>query len=323
MKRRTARAALSVLMISFAAGLAFLALFVASGWAPMAQAQSGVTIGIDADPSQSPANQPTSLGSREDCFSMDSGQQRDVDLFITDVLELLSFSAWLFYDEAVVNIAAVDVEQFLVSEGGDVWNASHDTPDSDGLYWAAAAETTAGAEPSGSGVLARLTLEGVGAGISPIWLSKYPEDIIIRPSSGPDIVPDARYHARIGVDQVDSDADTLADMCDPDVDSDGDLIANPDDADDDDDNFSDLREAFLGTDPLDDCPNVVGEHDAWPPDTNADTYCNVMDVLQFKPHIISQFMDPEYDRRFDLNADQKINIMDVLSLKPYIMTQCS
>jgi hypothetical protein len=321
MKRLTNKtAALGIPMLGAIAGLAFLALFLGGGWAPTAQADPGTTIGIDADPSQSPANQPTQLGSIEECFSMDSGQQRDVDLFVTDVLELLSFSAYILYDEAVVNVVAVDVEQFLAAgAGSSVFDASH--PVFDGLYYVGASDIGTDND-SGSGVLARLTLQGVGAGISPIWLSEYPEDIVLRPNSGPDIIPDARYHGRMGVDQVDSDADTLADMCDPDVDSDGDTVFNPADADDDDDNYSDQTEAFLGTDPLDDCPNVGG-HDAWPPDNNADGWCNVLDVLTFKPHIISQFMDPEYDRRFDMNADQNINIMDVLLLKPTINTQCS
>lgn len=334
MKRQASRAALPVLMTGFAAGLAFLALFLAGGWGPTVRADPGVTIGIDADPSQSPANQPTELGSIEDCFSIDFGQQTDIDLYITDVLELLSFSAWLFYDEAMVNVVAVDVEQFLAAgEGSSVWNASHSVPDSDGLYLVGAADIGSN-QDSGSGILARLTLQGVGAGISPIWLSKAPEDIVLRNNLGDLITPASRYHGRIGVDQVDSDGDTLADMCDPDVDSDGDTIANPDDADDDDDDFSDLTEAFLGTDPLDDCPDVTGTpglcpgptcdgHDAWPPDNNVDTRVNILDVLNFKPSLVSQFMDPDYDRRFDLDADQRITIMDVLSLKPTINTQCS
>jgi hypothetical protein len=331
MKRLAGRAVLPVLMTGFAAGLAFLALFLGSGWGPTVQANPGVVIGIDADPT---GNTATSLGTIDDCRSTVTGQTVQVDLYITDVVELLSFSSWLFYDGDVVHITAIDVNQFLAAgDGSQVWNASHTTfPDSDGLYLAGAADIGTD-QDSGSGVLARITLQGAGTGISPIWLSKAPEDVVLRNHNG-QLISASHDPGRIGVNQTDSDGDTIADMCDPDVDSDGDLTPNPADLDDDNDTFSDEKEAFIGTDPLDRCPNVTGTpglcpgpscdgHDAWPPDNNVDRSVSILDVLNFKPHLVSQFMDPRYDRRFDLNADQIINIIDVLVLKPTIGTTCT
>jgi hypothetical protein len=320
MKRLAGRAALPVSMTGFAAGLAFLALFLAGGWGPTVQANPGVIIGIDANPT---GNTATSLGTIDDCSSTVTGHTVQVDLYITDVVELLSFSSWLFYDGDVVHITAIDVNQFLAAgDGSQVWNASHTTfPDSDGLFLAGAADIGTD-QDSGSGVLARITLQGVGTGISPIWLSSVPEDIVLRKHDGT-LITASRDPGRIGVNQVDSDGDTVADMCDPDVDSDGDTVRNPADPDDDNDTFSDEKEAFMGTDPLSRCTKVVGQDDAWPPDNTKDTWCDVMDVLTFKPHILTQFLDPDYDRRFDLNADQEINIMDVLLLKPYMGTQCT
>jgi hypothetical protein len=319
MKRLAGRAVLPVLMTGFAAGLAFLALVLGSGWGPTVLADPGVVIGIDADPT---GNTATSLGTIDDCRSTVTGQTVQVDLYITDVVELLSFSSWLFYDGDVVNITAIDVNQFLAAgEGSQVWDASQTTfPDSDGLFLAGAADIGSD-QDSGSGVLARITLQGVGTGISPIWLSKMPEDVVLREHNG-SLISASRDPGRIGVNQPDADGDTIADMCDPDVDSDGDLTPNPADLDDDNDNFSDEKEAFIGTDPLDRCPDFSGD-DAWPPDNNADTWVNVMDVLNFKPHLVSEFLDANYDRRFDMNADQYINVMDVLMLKPYVATQCT
>jgi hypothetical protein len=102
--------------------------------------------------------------------------------------------------------------------------------------------------------------------------------------------------------------------------------------DSDGDGFNDSVEAYLGTDPLDACPDVVGSpglcpgtscngDDAWPPDINVERSADILDVLLFKPYIMTSV--PPSPARFDLNADGVINILDVLLYKPIIMTQCT
>jgi hypothetical protein len=100
------------------------------------------------------------------------------------------------------------------------------------------------------------------------------------------------------------------------------------------DGFTDAREIYLGTDPLDACPDVLGSpglcpgpicdgDDVWPPDINIDTWASILDVLLFKPVIMSQVGDPNYAPRYDFNVDERISILDVLLYKPVIMTQCT
>jgi hypothetical protein len=110
---------------------------------------------------------------------------------------------------------------------------------------------------------------------------------------------------------VDADEDGLDDGCDP----------CPDNADCDADGFCDGIELYLGTDPLDACPDDPS-HDAWPPDTNIDTWASSVDILFFAPHTPSQAGDLNYDRRFDLNTDGWVSSLDILTLVPFLGTQC-
>jgi hypothetical protein len=109
--------------------------------------------------------------------------------------------------------------------------------------------------------------------------------------------------------------------CDPGVDTDS-------------DGFDNDVECYVGTDPLDACPDVVGSSglcpgpscdgdDAWPPDLNVDRGANIVDVLLFKPVIMTHVGDDAYNPRFDLDANGDINIVDVLLYKPVIMTSCT
>jgi len=94
----------------------------------------------------------------------------------------------------------------------------------------------------------------------------------------------------------------------------------PADPDCDDDAFDDPLEVYLRTDPTDACPDNSSD-DAWPPDINKDTQANILDVLLFKPVIMTSV--PPSPVRFDLNADNNIDILDTILYKPVIMTQCT
>jgi hypothetical protein len=109
-------------------------------------------------------------------------------------------------------------------------------------------------------------------------------------------------------------------------------------SDADGDGFDDLVEDYIGTDPLDDCPNVIGTpalcpgptcdgHDAWPLDNNVDTFVTVVgDVLSY-----ARFggcggppPDPNWLQRLDLNADNCITVVgDVLPFSGMIGAGCT
>jgi hypothetical protein len=108
-------------------------------------------------------------------------------------------------------------------------------------------------------------------------------------------------------------------------------VANPELAlDSDGDDYSDGRERYVGTDPLDDCPDDLYD-DVWPPDVNGGGGCGVrhngevdiLDVLCYKPLLQAVVGDPTYNGRFDLKVDGQVDILDVLLYKPVIQTSCT
>jgi len=124
-------------------------------------------IGIDADPV---GNTATSLGAIDSCVAVTSGATFDVDLFVRDVNRLGAWEIYLDTDPNIVHVVGRDVNLFLASAtGSNVFDESARTPDTDGLYTLGAADTADPLAPdSGSGVLARVTLQAVGAGVSPL-----------------------------------------------------------------------------------------------------------------------------------------------------------
>lgn len=96
-------------------------------------------------------------------------------------------------------------------------------------------------------------------------------------------------------------------------------LANAGD-DSDGDGFTNAAEIYIGTDPFDSC---APPEDAWPPDTNDDTYVNVLDLFLFVPHLATSVGDANYDRRFDTNTDGAINVLDLFVLVPFLDSQCT
>jgi hypothetical protein len=133
-------------------------------------AQEGVTIGVDTDPT---GNTATSLGPIDSCLSVSTGDTFQVDVFVSDVVDLLAWETYFVYDMSVINIDSRDVMMFqAANEGSNVFDVSEALPDIDGQYGIATVDLADPPAPdSGSGVLARLTLKAVGAGVSPLSLS--------------------------------------------------------------------------------------------------------------------------------------------------------
>jgi hypothetical protein len=102
------------------------------------------------------------------------------------------------------------------------------------------------------------------------------------------------------------------------------IVSGSPPVDGDGDGFNDCVETYLGTDPLDGCPDDPSD-DAWPPDINMDTRVNVLDLFAFVNAgvLACTAGDPCYDIRFDVSVDGSINVLDLYSLVPLLATQCS
>ena len=146
------------------------AALVAPSLAGPATAQGSPTIGIDANPS---GNEHATLSDIETCVSVTSGEEFDIDVFIRDVDELLAWEMYVEYDPAILEIIGRDVEMFLAGNpDSSVLDVSSALPNRDGLYRAAAADTSDPPTPdSGSGVLFRLTLRALASGSSKVNLA--------------------------------------------------------------------------------------------------------------------------------------------------------
>lgn len=154
------------------------------GGAARAQQPAPTGIGIDADPS---GNTATSLGTIDDCASIRTSDTQEIDIFVTDVTDLLAWEAYLVYDPAILEIVDRDVTLFQgANEGSTVQDVSEDVPDDDGRYQLAAFDSADPMSPdSGSGTLARVTVRAVGSGVSPLSLPLTDVDSDGAPDQGP------------------------------------------------------------------------------------------------------------------------------------------
>jgi hypothetical protein len=133
--------------------------------------------GIDAQETPSLAvdagvegNGPLEVSRIEDCLSVQAGDRFEIDLVIEGVTDLLAWEAFLSYDPAVVIVVEQDVKLFQEGNvGSSVIDVSAQVPDDSGFHKLSAVETSDPPTPdSGSGTLARLTLEARDEGESPL-----------------------------------------------------------------------------------------------------------------------------------------------------------
>jgi len=100
------------------------------------------------------------------------------------------------------------------------------------------------------------------------------------------------------------------------------------------DGFTTAAEQYIGTDPLDACPDRTGTpgwcpglscdgDDAWPPDLLVNRSVNIIDVLWYKGKLGYRLGDPNYVQRLDLDANGEVNIIDVLQFKPFLGKTCT
>ena len=151
-------------------------------------------------------------------------------------------------------------------------------------------------------------------------------------------------------DGLDNDADTQIDEGYPDtnpggpkdcmdsVDTDGDTLVNTSDSNDDDDGnwgdpdfndgFTDAKEAWIGTDSLDACPDDSND-DAVPADINNDGMVQGFDALFIRNAIGAAYggtnyeFDRLYNRRLDLDLNGYIQGMDAMFIRLQIGQVCT
>jgi hypothetical protein len=172
--------------LRFAPAVISLALALAVGVAnaPAHAQQTDTSIGIDADTS---GNTDTALGAIDDCVVISEGESHEVDIFIRDVTDLLAWEAVLTFEPAVLVVVAGDVQLFMAAnEGSDVQDVSGELPDRDGRFLVQVFDAADPLAPdSGSGVLARVTVKGIGPGVSELRLPLSDLDDDGNPDEGP------------------------------------------------------------------------------------------------------------------------------------------
>jgi hypothetical protein len=132
-----------------------------------------------------------------------TGDTFQVDVFVTDVTDLLAWETYFVYDMSVINVVSRDVMMFQAANAGsNVFDVSEGLPDIDGHYRIAAVDLADPPAPdSGSGVLAKLTLEAVGPGVSPLSLSP----IDINEDGSIDLGPSLKNSEAESIGDLDSD----------------------------------------------------------------------------------------------------------------------
>jgi len=309
-----------------------------------------VTMGIDPEITGNSAN---TLGDLELCqrVDVDPGDFGDatadhtIDVYVTGYTDApTGYDAWVVYNP--VRVDPVGWDDLIKLPG-----ASSATTDMPSRLNAAARYTGLGSGTAGDGTIVRIELDAISAGPACLGFG------FAKAYASDEMHPTSPKAAMFAINEDcptgDLDGDDVFDICDncpsepnpgqEDLDGDGwgDACDScPDTAtlwrtppgDDDCDGFTTDEEDYMGTDPLYDCPVVTGTtglcpgpscdgHDAWPLDLDVDRDADIVDVLKFKPVILTSV--PPSPQRLDFDADGDIDIVDVLKYKSAILTSCT
>src|SRR3990172_2785484 len=172
------RTTLALRALPLAAAAVVVALAALPGGGTRTQASHGSTPGvvdfvsIDMD---TPGNTPTVLGTREICVSQPLGAPFPIDVTVDEVDptdKIIAFEFILNYDSSRLKVTAVNNLQLLNAAGGTIpFDLSDAVPDTDGAFYALFADLGPNYE-DGDGVLSRITMESIGAGVSALTLTR-------------------------------------------------------------------------------------------------------------------------------------------------------
>jgi hypothetical protein len=270
MKKATAMRPIRLLVAATLA-LALLALWSVADGGQTARAGPNLSLGIDANPLTTLDTNgdgvyetwnPALLENCRDIPTVNS--QVTIDVFVRDVDNAVAFEADIEYPEDMINIMAVDVFQFLDSApNSNVFDGSQATPDNDGAYETAAADIAGVGHETGSGILSRVTIKAMSAGVAQVGFDNSDINGDTTPDRGALLSDSGGAHPggspfytgtfinptiTVAIAQPDLDGDTVSDGCDLDDDGDGDpdlldncpTISNPSQSDIDSDGLGDL-----------------------------------------------------------------------------------
>ncbi len=135
------------------------------------------SVGIDMNTS---GNQANSLGATDTCLAPTSGSTFNVDVYAKGVPPFVNYGGGLggfdftfVYDPSQVVVTAVNDSMMLATGAHNIVSYTDSTPDTDGYLHVRAYDLSNNPE-SGEGVLARITLNAVGQGISTLSVVAQP-----------------------------------------------------------------------------------------------------------------------------------------------------
>jgi hypothetical protein len=338
---------------------AAILLVAAVGVARTSNAQMDAVVSVDAiiddDGDTIADNTATVVEPVDGCISAGQGALFDIDVVIEGVANISGFQADLLYDPSVLKVNAIDYGFLLSSTGSGVLDFGSDTPDTDGEVLLSAAMfnllSIIGAD--GDGVLARVSLQAIGPGTSPLDIADVklsdPDGNSILPVDGNNFYAGPINDGAVAIDTAcpaDSDGDGVPDGSDncplapnpTQSDADGDGLGdacdncpywpNPTQAlppwfvppgDSDCDGWTDADEGVIGTDPGKLCADTSvpddEDPDLWPPDFDDNQVINISDVGKLLPPTFGTTVPPMSPRR-DIVPNGVINISDVGKILP-------
>jgi hypothetical protein len=205
-------------------------------------------MGIDADVSTTNDGngdgvyETLDLGLFEDCIDIPSVLGTiDIEVFVLDVDNLTAFQTDIAFPGSMVNITVSDTFWFLdFDPASSTTDISGATPDSSGTFEAGAVDFDLGAAETGSGILTRLTLQGMATGVGTVSLDTTDLNGDTLPDKGTTLTDSSNNHPgdtigndglydgpyinksiTVAVAQPDTDGDGESDGCDDDDDGDG------------------------------------------------------------------------------------------------------
>ena len=271
--------------LTFAAiAVALVALTLSATSAPVA-GQEPMIVAMDVD---SAGNQATSLSTREECITINSGDTLVIDITVDSVPEwddvngstitdsgdtggIIGFQFILMYDQNVIEVTAIDSQMLIAANELQPADLTEQLPDRDGRFQVGLADFSGSSPEDGAGVLSRITVIAVGSGQSNLQL-----DMVAVADAGSNAYPLAPVQpAAIAVGQPCTAPPPVTPAPVADQDSDGDglsdaeeqrLGTDPNNPDSDGDGISDGEEVnVLGSDPL--VPSTGGDTPNGTPDT--------------------------------------------------------